>query len=203
MEETPKSDQLPTRISLLSRLKNPADADSWGEFFNRYQAVVSNIARRRGLTEHEAEEVVMEVFLRVSQTIGGFRSRGRSGSFRSWLFQLTRWRAYDKVQDRLRKQSKDENIDKHEEQILVEAQQGEELEKEAKKVLLDTLFHRLESSVPQKQLQAFRMMVVDEVPVEKVCELFKITPNFAYVIRHRVLAKLKAEAKKLPLSKNR
>lgn len=145
----------------------------------------------------------MEVFLRVSQTIGGFRSRSRSGSFRSWLFQLTSAgaRFYDKVQDRLRKQSKDENLDKHEEQILVEAQQGEELEKRPRRSCSTPSSIVWKAVYLVKQLQAFRMMVVDEVPVEKVCDLFKITPNFAYVIRHRVLAKLKVEAKKLPLSK--
>jgi len=203
MEEKPTLDQLPTRVSLLDRLKNAEDAGSWEEFFSRYQAVVRSIARGRGLSEHEAEEVVMEVFLRVAQTIGSFKSRGRPGSFRSWLFQLTRWRAQDKIQDRLRKGAGSEDIANHEEKLLTDAAQGEFLEKEARKLILDTLFHRLGSSVPQKQLQAFRMMVVDEVPVEKVCELFKITPNFAYVIRHRVLAKLRVEARKIPLGKDR
>ena len=192
------TDQLPTQASLINKLKDPADALSWAEFFHRYQFVVHGIARKRGLSQHDAEDVVQEVFQRVAKSICNFEAGRRPGSFRAWLFQLTRWRAEDKAHQH-RRAGANEEIENHEVEMSCPANQGESLEKEARKHILDVLFHRLEGKVPQKQLQAFRMMVVDEVPVDRVCELFKITRNFAYVLRHRILLRLKEEAAQLPL----
>ena len=93
MERPIPDDTLRTRVSLINRVKNLADDRSWTEFFARYQRIVQSVARSRGLSEHEAEDVMQEVFMRVAETIGKFSLAPRPGSFRSWLFQLTRWRA--------------------------------------------------------------------------------------------------------------
>src|SRR5690348_12549719 len=102
MEPPPADDTLRTRVSLINRVKDLTDDRSWAEFFARYQRIVQAIARSRGLSEHEAEDVMQEVFKRVSETIGEFSVAPRPGSFRSWLFQLTRWRADDKMRERER-----------------------------------------------------------------------------------------------------
>lgn len=199
MDSPESSDLLRTRVSLLHRLKDPTDADSWGEFFQRYQKVVRNIAQRRGLTDHDAEEVVMEVFTRVSNTIQSFDAGGHPGSFRTWLFRLTKWRASDKLSRHQTWSSRSESIDNHPNQATPNGSPADELEREARHDLLEVLFHRLEKTCSQKQLQIFRMLVIDEMPVEKVCKLFRIHKNTAYVIRHRLTLRLKEEAAKLPL----
>ena len=54
---------LPTRRSMLDRLKNWEDHDSWREFFDRYWRPICGVALRYGLTDSEAEEVVQEAVL--------------------------------------------------------------------------------------------------------------------------------------------
>src|SRR5882757_5746859 len=102
MERPISDDTLRTRVSLINRVKNLTDDRSWSEFFARYQHIVQSLARSRGLSEHEAEDVVQEVFKRIAETIGEFSLAPRPGSFRSWLFQLTRWRADDKMRQKAR-----------------------------------------------------------------------------------------------------
>src|SRR5262245_58373801 len=58
---TPMTDtELKTRASLIERLRDRDDRDSWREFFNRYWKLVYGLAIKSGLTEGEAEEVVQE-----------------------------------------------------------------------------------------------------------------------------------------------
>ena len=55
-------DLLPTRRSLLGRLRNWEDQVSWQAFFDTYWRLIYGVARKAGLTDHEAEEVV-QVYL--------------------------------------------------------------------------------------------------------------------------------------------
>ena len=47
-------DSLTTRRTLLSRLRNLEDQESWRTFFDRYWELLYNVARRSGLGEPEA-----------------------------------------------------------------------------------------------------------------------------------------------------
>lgn len=207
MERPAPDDTLRTRVSLLNRVKNLTDDRSWTEFFTLYQRTVRAIARSRGLSEHEAEDVMQDVFKRVVETIGGFTPAPRPGSFRSWLFRLTRWRADDKMRERQvwGKLSVRSGAETNHgvTPVAGESQAPEELEAnfaaEAHRHLVETLFKTIAGSVPPKQLQIFQLLVIDETPVEKIAELYQITPAAVYVIKHRVLAKLQGEVKRLRL----
>ena len=47
-------DSLPTRWSLLARLKNWEDQESWKTFFDTYWRLIYNVAIKAGLTDQEA-----------------------------------------------------------------------------------------------------------------------------------------------------
>ena len=49
-----------TRRSLISRLRNLDDRESWQDFFDTYWKLIFSVARKAGLSEQEAEEVVQE-----------------------------------------------------------------------------------------------------------------------------------------------
>ena len=51
---------IPTRTSLLGRLKNWDDQESWKEFFDTYWKMLYSVARRTGLSETDAQDVVQE-----------------------------------------------------------------------------------------------------------------------------------------------
>jgi RNA polymerase sigma-70 factor (ECF subfamily) len=95
-------DSVPTRHSLLLRLKQWDDTVSWREFFERYWELIYNVARKAGLTDTEAEEVVQETVIAVARKIGGFKADPRRGSFKSWLLGQARWRIGDQFRARKR-----------------------------------------------------------------------------------------------------
>src|SRR5262245_6507304 len=88
-------DPLPTRYSLLSRLQNWADQDSWKDFFDTYWRLIYSIAIKSGLTECEAEDVVQETVICVARDIHTFKRDRRLGSFKGWLRNTVRWKVAD------------------------------------------------------------------------------------------------------------
>jgi hypothetical protein len=55
---TQPNELIPTRESLLSRLKNWEDRDSWEDFFDTYWKLIYGTARKAGLTDAEAQDIV-------------------------------------------------------------------------------------------------------------------------------------------------
>src|SRR5438552_4642720 len=93
---------LPTRASLLSRLKDWQDETSWKLFFDTYWKLIYNAAIRAGLTDAEAQDAVQETVISVFKTIPDFQYQAAGGSFKSWLLQLTAWRIGDQFRIRQR-----------------------------------------------------------------------------------------------------
>jgi RNA polymerase sigma-70 factor (ECF subfamily) len=200
----PVPDSLRTRVSLLERVKNLDDARSWAEFFHTYENLVCSYARRRGLRDHEVDDVAQEVFKRIARTIHDFHHASRPGSFRSWLRRLTGWRAEDRLRERTRSPDlptpPDESGTPLVERIPAPPDPGLEFEAEARQHLLAELFRRLENKVSPKHLQIFQLLVVENMPAERVADLFSMSLTNVYVLRHRVMEKLRAEAKRVPLA---
>ena len=73
--EESKPDSIPTRASLLGRLKNWDDRESWDDFALTYSRLIRGFAIQSGLTEAEARDVEQETLLCVAKTIHQFESR--------------------------------------------------------------------------------------------------------------------------------
>src|SRR5690242_16611066 len=91
----PKKDPVSTRYSLLSRLHDWDDQESWKDFFDTYWRVIYSFAIKSGLSEAEAQDVVQETIISVAKGIQNFKRDQSLGSFRGWLRNLTRWRVAD------------------------------------------------------------------------------------------------------------
>src|SRR5216110_3372994 len=96
---------LATRRSLVDRLHNWDDRKLWQEFFDTYLKLIYSAARKSGLTDTEAQEVVQETVITVAKNIDKLRYDPAVGSFKGWLLNITRWR----IADQFRKRSPAEN----------------------------------------------------------------------------------------------
>jgi len=73
----------PTRRSLLSRLRQWDDQESWQDFFSTYSKLIYGVALRAGLAEAEAEDIVQETVISVARQMPNFRYDPAQGSFKS------------------------------------------------------------------------------------------------------------------------
>ena len=101
--EGPRTEaSLQTRWSLIGRLKDFDDQQSWQEFFDAYWKLIYSVALKAGLNDTEAQEAVQETVISVAKKMPEFKADPAAGSFKSWLLTLTRWR----IEDQCRKRKK-------------------------------------------------------------------------------------------------
>src|SRR5690348_4768465 len=85
MQESPA-----TRASLLVRLRDTSDGEAWQEFVHLYAPVIYGFARKRGLQDADAADVMQDVLRSVSAAVPRLEYDPGRGSFRGWLFTVTR-----------------------------------------------------------------------------------------------------------------
>src|SRR5213592_3931757 len=100
-----------TRRSLVDRLANWDDQKRWQEFFDTYWKLIYSTARKSGLTDAEAQEVVQETVITVAKKIDKLKYDPAIGSFKGWLLQITRWRIVDQFRKRDSLQTQREHSD--------------------------------------------------------------------------------------------
>ena len=198
---------LATRRSLVDRLENWDDRKRWQEFFDTYWKLIYSAARKSGLTETEAQEVVQETIITVAKNVGKLRYDPAIGSFKGWLLNITRWRIADQFRKRLpvnksRPPRSDDRLTATVERVAdPQALDLERLwEKEWQENLFETAITRLKKKVDPKQFQIFDCYVRKEWPAQKVAEQLKVSVGQVYLARHRISALLKKEIKALEKS---
>ena len=105
------TDEPATRSTLVARVKvRPFDEDAWREFDALYRGMIIRFARRRGLTESEAEDAAQETITTLYRTLPGFAYDRKRCRFRTWLFGLATARVVDLVRRRPRETNSLEDI---------------------------------------------------------------------------------------------
>src|SRR5688572_31131907 len=89
-----------TRASLLVRLRDSDDAGAWQEFVRLYAPVIYGFARKRGLQDADAADLMQEVLRSVSAAAHRLEYDPARGTFRGWLFTVTRNKVFNFLEAR-------------------------------------------------------------------------------------------------------
>jgi len=203
---TTKPDEfIPTRRSLLSRLRNWNDQASWRDFFDTYWRLIYGVAARAGLSDAEAQDVVQETILSVARKMPGFHYDPSLGSFKNWLLVVARRRIADHLRKRERdparagRQGQDSSATAVMEKVPDPA--GCQLEavwdEEWQKNLLAAALARVKLQVDAKHFQLYDCYVLKQWPVRDVARTFGVNAGQVYLIKHRLSALIKEEINKL------
>jgi RNA polymerase sigma factor (sigma-70 family) len=84
-----------TRASLLVQLRDGGNQGAWQEFVKLYGPMVYGFARKRGLQDADAADLMQDVMRSVSGAIGRLDYDRQQGSFRGWLFTITRNKVFN------------------------------------------------------------------------------------------------------------
>jgi RNA polymerase sigma-70 factor, ECF subfamily len=188
-----KHDSLPTRGSLLARIKDLENDAAWKEFYDSYGGLVQRLALKAGLTESESEEVVQEVFISVTRNIGGFAYEPSKCSFKHWLSQMVRWRIRDQFAKRIPINPGFPSEPSGEEpELLGESAGTSESELDAvweaewKRHLIDRAGARVKKQVNAKHFQIYFLHVIEEMPTAEVVRRLKVSRTQVYLAKLRV-----------------
>jgi RNA polymerase sigma factor (sigma-70 family) len=193
-----------TRRSLVDRLANWDDQKRWQEFFDTYWRLIYSTARKSGLTDAEAQEVVQETVITVAKKIDKLKYDPAIGSFKGWLLQITRWRIVDQFRKREPGGAKRPHIPDDRLTATIERVPDAHVvdldavwEAEWKDNLFEAAIARAKKKVDPKQFQIFDCYVRKEWPAQKVADQLRVNIGQVYLARHRVSAVLKKEIKAL------
>jgi RNA polymerase sigma-70 factor (ECF subfamily) len=190
----------------LSRLKDWRDAESWQDFFDTYWRLIYGVARKAGLSDAEAQDIVQETVLSVARKIEGFRYDPKVCSFKTWMLQLTRWRIINQLKRRQREASQTplpigDPVDRTNVLERIADPAGYNLEAiwdaEWEKNLLAAALERVKRQVAPEQFQIFDLACLEGWPVRKVTQTLGVSGARVYLAKHRVGRLLKKEMKAL------
>jgi len=194
---------IPTRASLIARLKDWQDQSSWQEFFDTYWKLIYGVARKTGMTDAEAQDVVQETMASVVKHMPGFEYDPAVGSFKAWLLKMTRWRIIDQVRKRQppavhRSLSAGTGTGTVERVIDPESDVLDRLwDAEWEKNLLDAAVANVKRRLDPPRYQIFDFYVNKGWEPEKVAERFQISVDQVYLAKHRITELIKAEVVRL------
>ena len=181
-----------TSHSLIFRVKNPADGAAWTEFLGIYQPVVFGMARRRGLQDADAQDVMQQVFLSISKSIEGWIPGDLQPPFRAWLTTIAR----NAITKALTRRPRDAATGSTSMVELLDAQPDPqattaEILAEARKELIRWATEQIRSEFSEATWNAFWRTAIEGVPIAEVAKSTGRSAGAVYVGRYRVIARLK------------
>lgn len=184
-----------TRASLLVQLRDGANHGAWQEFLKRYGPVVYGFARKRGLQDADAADVMQDVMRSVSAAIARLDYDRKQGTFRGWLFTISRNKIFNFLSARrIRPRSTGDSSTNRVLESQADDHDGEEeWEMEYHRRLASLAMERIRGEFQEKSWQAFWLTAVDGEAAHEVSKRLGLSTGAIYVAKSRVLARLKEE----------
>jgi RNA polymerase sigma-70 factor (ECF subfamily) len=186
------NDSPATRPSLLIRARDTNDQEAWRELADLYGPLLYAYARHKGLQDSDAADLSQEVLAILADRLSEFAYDPTRGSFRGWLFTVTR--------NRLRNWAS--------RQPLAARGTGEsevaallaELPERSEQNDFDHLYHwqqflwaveQVQVDFREQTFEAFRASVIEGHAPKAVAERLEITVGAVYIAKSRVLARVR------------
>jgi RNA polymerase sigma-70 factor (ECF subfamily) len=195
MEEGPV-----TSASLLVRLRDGHDADAWGEFVRLYAPVVYGFARKRGLQDADAADVMQDVLRSVSAAVGRLDYDTQRGSFRGWLYTVARNKIFNFLDRRRRQVVADGDSGTRQrlaEQAGPEIDLAGEWDLQYERRLAALAMETVKREFQPATWRAFLLTAVDGKSAKEAGEAVGLSPGAVYVAKSRVMARLREEVRRL------
>lgn len=194
-------DNLPTRHSLIDRVRSNAEAPAWEDLLNYYVPFIDKILLRMGLRGADLEDVRQQVLLKLWKGLQAYardeESGGKRARFRNWLSTLIRNAAIDWFRSQHRNHveipmpsADDAGWDSEDPEI-----EGV-IEEEWQKHILLLAMWNLRQVFSGKALKVFALSLKGE-SVESIAASLDLRQESVYVLKTRVKTRLSQEIARL------
>jgi RNA polymerase sigma factor (sigma-70 family) len=176
---------LPTRSSLLSQLRDPADDAAWRAFTADYGRLIHQVCLRAGLQHQEAEDIHQETLIAVANQMPRFQYDRGKGPFKGWLARVTRNHIADYLTKKTREARKlalAANAESPNHENNLEAA----WEAEWQQHLLQRALARVREKVSPRNLQIFQMASTEGWTTEEIVKALGVNRAQVYLSKLRV-----------------
>ena len=184
-----QDNKLNTRVTLLIRLRNKHDDDSWEEFTNYYSSYVYAVLKGMGVDFSELDDMKQSILLKLWKNLPEFEYKPEKGSFRSWLCTVIRRTVYNYFRDK-----------KNTAELKPEDTVNSEVEKIAEKEWMihiaslawDNIANDFSETVKETYVRLSKGENTDDI-----AEALKISRGSVYVYKDRIQKALRKEVRRL------
>ncbi|XZE22031.1 RNA polymerase sigma factor [Pirellulaceae bacterium SH449] len=190
-----------TSETLIARVKNLGDVDSWSEFVGIYQPTILRMAKRRGLQDADALDVAQQILISVSHSISSWSPDLDAPPFRAWLVTIAR----NAITNALSRKPIDSawggssvisQLNSLPEPSSIEETRAE-LSRETRNQTVLWAANQIRNEYSPSVWQAFWLTAIEGQPIAEVAKVLNCSTGSIYVARYRVVARLKEKVHEL------
>lgn len=184
-----------TSSSLLARVRQ-RDPLAWQRFADLYTPLVYGWARRGGLRDNDAADVVQEVFRAVAIKVDDFGVGREDSSFRGWLAAITRNQVrlhYRRLNSRPEAAGGTDAAVRLQNVPDGDDQPADQSAADDRRYLLHRALRLIRGDFEESTWHAFWRTVVDGDSAPEVAEALDMTPGAVRQAKFRVLRRLREE----------
>ncbi|MEM9644571.1 MAG: sigma-70 family RNA polymerase sigma factor [Planctomycetota bacterium] len=183
---------------LIAKIQDLGDGVSWDEFLRIYRPVVLRMARRRGMQDADAEDVMQQIFLSVVGAIGRWEAGPGQPPFRAWLTTIAR----NAITKALSRQPRDRATGSSSIRArLADIPDAEstriEATAEAKRQLVRIAAEEIRSEFNKGTWNVFWKTAIEGRPISIVATESGMSAGAIYVARYRVMARLRQQVERV------
>jgi RNA polymerase sigma-70 factor (ECF subfamily) len=178
-----------TPVSLFDRLRQPGDASAWLRFSQICTPLLHRWARRMGLQDPDASDLVQEVFVLLLAKMPEFQY-DPSKSFRNWLCTVAtnKWREMHRRRSEVTLDQTDGKFDE------VESPESSAFwEQEYRQHLVGLALEAMQENFEPNTWRACWETVVNSRPAAEVGQELGMSEGAVYVAKCRVIRRLRQE----------
>jgi RNA polymerase sigma factor (sigma-70 family) len=192
------SAELPTRASLLIRLREAGDNIAWSEFVAIYTPLIFRFCKSRGLTDADAADVAQDVLKAVAGAISRFTYDPARSSFRNWLFTVVRSKLNNHFTAQARRpQPAGETTIQHFAEVTPDSAAEDAWRREYQSHLVRWAADQIRSEFKDATWDAFWRTAVLGEEADAVAHELGVSINALYIARSRVTGRLKQKIDEL------
>lgn len=188
-----------TRETLLEKIKNKHDDESWDDFVFYYKNFIYIICRRMNLNHHDSEEIVQKVLLISWRALPEFEY-DKKKNFRGWLCQVTKNCVKDFFRFVNRQNTKIENASKDGQTNPLHNVSEPDIEKIAEEewntYIASMALMNIKDKFSDKVIEVFLKLSEGGTP-SSVAKEMDLPPNTVSVYKKRVTATICQEIRRL------
>ena len=193
------SDFPTTQFELLGRVRDQADQRAWDQFVVLYRPALYRFARRRGLQEADAHDLIQNVLKAVAEKVKDWQPDGQA-KFRTWLSRIALNQAVTMYRKRRLDAAKGGSSVVN---LLSEqadsSNESEELSLQYRREAFRYAARIVREQVEETTWQAFWMTTVEGSKVEDAANSLGLSVGAIYTSRSRVMRRLQETVKRIEL----
>jgi RNA polymerase sigma-70 factor (ECF subfamily) len=189
-----------TDETLLERVKRLDAHQAWQEFYKAYWSAILRYARKLGLSDDQAREVLQETMVTLMRQLPTFTYDRKRGKFRNYLLTIVHRKSLAAL--RRAKGLPEVSLDSDDpwgRQALRDILPAEAAQRESedlwREAIMEDCLAGMEANpaLADGTFAAFRAYVIECRPVAEVAAQFGLKENALYQIKNRLLRRLRKD----------